>query len=75
MKNTLVLEKEKTEANENSHSEADTLTVIKVLHLEDGRYVPIWLNGMVDIAVRELGARLVEVERLKVEDTPVTCET
>jgi hypothetical protein len=75
MKNIIMLEKEKVEAVENSSSEADELTIIKVLHLEDGRYVPIRLNGMVDIAVRELGANLVEVERVEMEDTPIPCKT
>ena len=35
---------------------------IKVQHLEDSRYVEIEPGGMVDLAVNELGARIIKVE-------------
>ncbi len=40
----------------------DTPVSIKVQHLEDNRYVEIEPGGMVDLALNELGARIIKVE-------------
>jgi len=40
----------------------DVPVSIKVQHLEDSRYVEIEPGGMVDLAVNELGARIIKVE-------------
>lgn len=40
----------------------DAPVSIKVEHLEDSRYVEIEPGGMVDLAVNELGARIIKVE-------------
>jgi hypothetical protein len=40
----------------------DAPVSIKVQHLEDSRYVEIEPGGMVDLAVNELGARIIKVE-------------
>ncbi len=40
----------------------DAPVSIKVQHLEDSRYVEIEPGGMVDLAVNDLGARIIKVE-------------
>lgn len=40
----------------------DAPVSIKVEHIEDSRYVEIEPEGMVDLAVNELGARIIKVE-------------
>jgi hypothetical protein len=42
--------------------ELDAPVSIKVQHLEDSRYVEIEPGGMVDLAVNELGAKIIKVE-------------
>ncbi|HEY46401.1 MAG TPA: hypothetical protein G4O14_06420 [Anaerolineae bacterium] len=42
--------------------------VIKVRHLEEECYVTIKPGGMVDVAVRELGAKIVKVEVIEPEE-------
>lgn len=42
---------------------------IKVHHLEDGRPVPVQPDGLVDVAVREFDAQIVEVVLLDTDDT------
>jgi hypothetical protein len=46
----------------------ETPVVIKVHHLEEGRHVPIQIGGMVDVAIRELGAKVVKVEIIQSEE-------
>ena len=54
--------------------EDDAPVVIKVHHLEQGYPVPIKIGGMVDVAVRELGAKIVKVEIIEPEEAENTCE-
>jgi hypothetical protein len=48
---------------------------IVIIHLEDGQAVSIKPGGMVDIAIHELGARVIEVEVLDTDETPITTQT
>lgn len=48
--------------------------VIKVRHLEEERRITIKPGGMVDIAVRELGAKIVKVEVIEPEEASDTSE-
>lgn len=47
---------------------------IVIIHLEDGQAVSIKPGGMVDIAIHELGARVIEVEVLDTDETPITTQ-
>ncbi|TET85691.1 MAG: hypothetical protein E3J37_01330 [Anaerolineales bacterium] len=53
-----------------------TLDTVEDLHLaaENGQFVPITPGGMVDVAVHELGAKIVKVELLEEEEVEVTFE-
>ncbi|HEY43045.1 MAG TPA: hypothetical protein G4O11_03585 [Anaerolineae bacterium] len=78
----LVMVKRKSllhEVETQNHSEDlpladDAPVVIKVHHLEEGRHVPIKMGGMVDVAVRELGAKIVKVEIIEPEEATDTSE-
>jgi hypothetical protein len=48
--------------------------VIKVRHLEEERHITIKPGGMVDVAVRELGAKIVKVEVIESEEASDTSE-
>ncbi len=48
---------------------------IVIIHLEDGQAVSIKPGGMVDIAIHELGARVIEVEVLDTDETPITTQS
>lgn len=48
--------------------------VIKVRHLEEEPHITIKPGGMVDVAIRELGATIVKVEVIEPEETPTTSE-
>ncbi len=48
---------------------------IVIIHLEDGQAVSIKPGGMVDIAIHELGARVIEVEVLGTDETPITTQS
>jgi len=52
----------KPSARQDNRSAADALLPFTVLQPEDEQRIPIKPGGMVDVAVRELGARIVEVE-------------
>jgi hypothetical protein len=52
----------------------DAPVVIKVHHLEEGHHVPVQIGGMVDVAIRELGAKIVKVEIIEPEEGSDTCE-
>ena len=43
-------------------SPQEAAATIKVVHLDDCRYAEIEPGGMVDVAVNEWGARIIEVE-------------
>ena len=58
----LVPAKRKTRSR--SSFESRTHVTMKFVRLKDGRLVPIQPDGMVDIALREMGAELVEIEEL-----------
>jgi hypothetical protein len=47
---------------------------IIIIHLEDGQAVSIKPGGMVDIAIHELGARVIEVEVLDTDETSITTQ-
>ena len=47
---------------------------IVIIHLEDGQAVSIKPGGMVDIAIHELGARVIEVKVLDTDETPITTQ-
>jgi hypothetical protein len=64
--------KEKTSATNKKASarrKIDVPQVIKVLHLEDGRPVPVQPGGLVDVAVHELDAQIVEVALIESDDS------
>jgi hypothetical protein len=42
--------------------------IIKVHHMEDGRPVPVQPDGLVDIAIRELDAQIVDVVLIELDD-------
>ena len=48
---------------------------IVIIHLEDGQAVSIKPGGMIDIAIHELGARVIEVEVLDTDETPITTQS
>jgi hypothetical protein len=52
----------------------DAPLVIKVRHLEEEPHITIKPGGMVDVAVRELGAKIVKVEVIEPEETADTSE-
>jgi len=47
---------------------------IVIIHFEDGQAVSIKPGGMVDIAIHELGARVIEVKVLDTDETPITTQ-
>jgi hypothetical protein len=46
----------------------DAPVVINVRHLEEERHITIKPGGMVDVAIRELGAKVVKVEVIEPEE-------
>jgi hypothetical protein len=52
---------------EKEAQEARSSTYAKFVLLEDGRLVPVEPGGMVEVALNELGAKIVEVEIPSVE--------
>jgi hypothetical protein len=50
-------------------------STVMIIHLEDGRSIPIKFGGMVDIAIHELGARIVEIEELDTNEDPIALQT
>jgi hypothetical protein len=52
----------------------DAPLVIKVRHLEEERHITIMPGGMVDVAVRELGAKIVKVEVIESEEASEASE-
>ena len=48
--------------------------VIKVRHLEEEHHITIKPGGMVDVAVRELGAKIVKVEVIESEEASTSSE-
>jgi hypothetical protein len=52
----------------------DAPLVIKVRHLEEERDMTIKPGGMVDVAVRELGAKVVKVEIIESDEPSDTSE-
>ncbi len=47
---------------EDNRSESISSSIPKFVLLEDGRLVPVEPGGMVEIALNELGAKIVEVQ-------------
>ncbi len=52
----------------------DAPLVIKVRHLEEERRITIKPGGMVDVAIRELGAKIVMVEVIEPEEVSEASE-
>lgn len=71
---SLLHEVETQETSEDLPLADDAPMVIKVHHLEKGLHVPIKMGGMVDVAVRELGAKIVRVEIIEPEEATDACE-
>jgi hypothetical protein len=71
---SLLYEAEAKSTREDLPLADDTPMVIKVHHLEQGCHVPIKRGGMVDVAIRELGAKIVKVEIIEPEEAADTCE-
>ena len=65
---------QKPGARQDTHSVADALLYITVLQPEDEQRIPIKPGGMVDVAVRELGARIVKVELAEGKELELTFE-
>lgn len=65
---SLLQEDEKQETRDDLPLVDDAPLVIKVRHLEEEHHITIKPGGMVDVAVRELGAKIVKVEVIESED-------
>jgi len=64
----------KPSASQDTRSVTDALLPFTVLQPEDEQRIPIKPGGMVDVAVHELGAKIVKVELLEEEEVEVTFE-
>lgn len=62
---------EEFETSEHASPASETPVAIKVIHLEDGRRAPIEAGGMVDLALHEFGAKVVEVKIIDAQEVPV----
>jgi|GEM_PF-3148850 len=61
-------------ARQDARSVTDALLPITVLQPEDEQRIPIKPGGMVDIAIRELGAKIVKVELIEGKELELTVE-
>jgi hypothetical protein len=43
---------------------------LRLILLDDGRLIPVETGGMVDIAMKELGAKIVEIDRIETDTDP-----
>jgi hypothetical protein len=55
------IEKLTLDDDEESHPSNNSLLNLKVVYFEDGRRILVKPDGMVDVALRELDAKVVEV--------------
>ena len=62
----------KPDARQDTRSVADALLYITVLQPEDEQHIPVKPGGMVDVAVRELGAKIVDVELIEGKELELT---
>lgn len=62
------IEKLTLEDDEESHSSNNSLLNLKVVYFEDGRRILVKPDGMVDVALRELDAKVVEVNVEKTDE-------
>ena len=65
---SLLHEEETQDTREDLPLVDDAPLVIKVRHLEEEPHITIKPGGMVDVAVRELGAKIVKVEVIEPEE-------
>jgi hypothetical protein len=66
-----LLHEEETQDTRDEHPLVhDAPVVIKVRHLEEEHHITIKPGGMVDVAIRELGAKVVKVEVIEPEEAP-----
>ena len=64
----------KPSARQDNRSVSDALLPFTVLQPEDEQQIPIKPGGMVDVAIRELGAEIVEVELVEGKEMEFTFE-
>lgn len=64
----------KPSARQDNRSVTDALLPFTVLQPEDEQQIPIKPGGMVDVAIRELGAEIVEVELIEGKEMELTLE-
>ena len=62
------IEKLTLDDDEESHPSSNALLNLKVVYFEDGRRILVKPDGMVDIALRELDAKVVEVNVEKTDE-------
>ncbi len=67
-KQVYVIEKLTQDDNKEDHPANNSLLNLKVIHFEDGRRILIKPDGMVDVALRELDAKVVEVNVVKTDE-------
>lgn len=63
------------ETNEHYVPLSEAPVVIKVVHLDDGRHAPVEVGGMVDLALEEFGAKVVEVKIIDSQEHSTGSET
>ena len=71
---SLLQEEETQDTSENLPLADDAPLVIKVRHLEEEPHITIKPGGMVDVAVRELGAKIAKVELIDPEEVSEVSE-
>jgi hypothetical protein len=62
------IEKLTLDDDEESHPSNNSLLNLKVVYFEDGRRILVKPDGMVDVALRELDAKVVEVNVEKTDE-------
>ena len=71
---TCIRKIKKLSARQNAHSVPDTLLPFTDLQPEDEPRIPIKPGGMVDVAIREFGAKITEVELIEGKELELTFE-
>lgn len=69
-----IREPKKPSARQDNRSVTDALLPFTVLQPESEQRIPIKPGGMVDVAIRELGAEIVEVELVEGKEMELTFE-
>jgi len=67
-----IREPKKLSARQKTRSVTDALPPLNILQPEDEQLIPIKPGGMVDVAIRELGAKIVDVELVEGKEVEFT---